>query len=107
MSASLYGRRCGSIRTWQRSAMAWTVAPVVSSIRSRAVSWGAAAYGSATMSRAVKVELGHDGGPSTGSGRMAGLLRASTAAKNSSMACRTSLPPSKPRQSNRSRPTSS
>jgi hypothetical protein len=38
MSASLYGRRCGSIRTWQRKAMAWMTAPVDSSIRSRAVS---------------------------------------------------------------------
>ena len=101
MSASLYGRRWGSIRTWQRSAMACTVAPVVSSIRSRAVSWGAAAYGSATMSSAVKVSWVMTAAPG------AGLLRASTAAKKSSMACRTSLPPSKPRQSSRSRPTSS
>ena len=53
------GRRCGSIRTWQRSAMACTVAPVVSSIRSRAVSCGAAAYGSATMSSDGERQAGH------------------------------------------------
>ncbi len=54
-SASSYRLRCGSMRTWQRNAMAWMVSPEDSSMRSRAVSWGSAAYGSAKMSRIENV----------------------------------------------------
>ena len=104
-SASPYGRRCGSIRTWQRSAMAWIVAPVVSSIRSRAVSCGATAYGSATMSSTVKLELVMDGRPDR-SGARAGL-RAPPRRRTRPWPAAPRVPPSKPRHSSRSRPTSS
>ena len=42
-SSAVYLRRCGSMRTWQRRAIAWMTSPVLSSMRSRAVSCGAAA----------------------------------------------------------------
>ena len=50
------------MRTWQRSAIACTTSPVVSSIRSRASSSGAAAYGSGDDVADAK-QVGHGGRP--------------------------------------------
>ena len=50
VSAASYARRCGSICTWHRSAMACTRSPAPSVIWILAVSCGTAAYGSATTS---------------------------------------------------------
>src|SRR5271166_1394889 len=46
-SAAVYRRRCGSMRIWQRSAMAWMRTPDLSVIVSWNVSVGVAAYRSA------------------------------------------------------------
>ncbi len=53
-SSALYARRCGSMRTWQRSAIAWMTSAVASVMRSRAVSCGAAAYSSTKTSTMAK-----------------------------------------------------
>ncbi len=90
------------MRTWQRSAIACTRRPDASSIRSRAVSSGVAAYGVGRDVEDPEPPVpGHQGRARRG------LLRVSTIAKNSSSAARASWPPSKPRQVLRIRPTSS